>query len=62
MTYKTYRDDREGRDEQKIIWEGGSKIHPWRVIGIILFSDLLKIKILIKSELHFRQYFCMAEL
>ena len=23
MTYKTQRGDREGRDEQKIIWEGG---------------------------------------
>ena len=62
MTYKTYRVDRGGRDEQKIMWRGGSKMHHWGVIGKILFSDLLKIKILSNSELHFRQNFCVAEL
>jgi len=62
MTYKTYRGDRGGRDEQKIIWEGGSKMQPWGVMGQKLFLGLVDEKILSKSRLHFRLIFCMAEL
>ena len=36
LTYKTYRGDRGGRGEQKIIWEGGSKMQPWGDIRKIL--------------------------
>ena len=48
--------DREGQDEQKIIWEregGGFKMHPWGVMD--------KKKILSNSGLHFRLIFCMSE-
>jgi len=44
MTYKTYGGDRGGRDEQKIIWEWGSKMHLWGVIGKILFFRLVEDK------------------
>ena len=33
ITYKTYRGDREGRDEQKLYRRGWSKMRPWGVIG-----------------------------
>ena len=36
LTYKTYRGDGGGRGEQKIIWEGGSKMQPWGDMGKIL--------------------------
>jgi len=31
--------DRGGLDEQKIVWEGGSKMHPWGDIGLTIFAD-----------------------
>ena len=44
MTYKTYGGDRGGRDEQNIMCEWGSKMHPWRVIGKILFFRFVEDK------------------
>ena len=58
MSANTYGGGKGGQDEQKIMWEGGSKMHRLGVMSkIILFSDLLKKKILSKSGLHFRLIF-----
>ena len=44
VSANTYRDGRGGQDEQKIIWEGGSKMQPWGVMGKILFLRLVEEK------------------
>ena len=42
VSANTYRGGRGGQDEQKIIWKGGSKMHPWGVTGKILFLGLIE--------------------
>ena len=41
VSANTYRGGVGGQDDQKIIWEGGSKIHLWGVMGKILFLGLV---------------------
>ena len=58
-----HRSDRGGRDEQKIIWEGGGlKCTPGELLAIYFSFDLFEKKNSSKSGLHFRPKFILAKL